>query len=531
MTREQQQGENSYVTRKEINDLEKQVKEDGKFYREELQAFRDTLSRTIKTVRKVPHANRNRYRMLTILIGLLIIALALTTLVRFQQLSPGNFSIIIDSDAQDIATPGIESGQNTIGAVGQRTEDAIETAERAIDYLNTLMTFVQGGAILLTLIAGVLVFAGYRSTERLDEALQQSRDTVADLERLATELKESKDILVNLPARTKASNLILMAQQKTLLNDLQSAASLLEAACKSDPKNQIAQHFLGEVYLRLEEYEDARKWLGRATTNGEDVDFPEACANYAYALRMLADSKEYADKGQQMEKDAKDIMDKLWRNPANRLATDMYGESIFGVMAGLYKSWSERHRKEGDSSKAEEYRQEAIKWYERAFNATPDNTYPLNNIAQLKLISLNPEENKQAQAIFGRIETFYHYRINYSNDYWQHFDYMTAMLGKLPENATVQDVSKVRDRIMGKDTALEKVFNLLYPLDEADTSMIGSPEKLKEPFNKFKKGLNTIKNDGNKKLIEDIEARIKKELGIPENTVQPSSPPPSGASG
>ncbi len=333
-------------------------------------------------------------------------------------------------------------------SAGLVLQNASRDAENAVSSINQMLGLIQVIGLVFGLIAGAATLLGVWNSARLQEQLDlvkstlgsivQTRDQVNETrdqvnalnQQGVDQLRQMDDFKLSLPemqrnfelkyqATVKASSLIPYALDQIALGNMSEAAETLEDACDLDRDNVVAQYFLGDVYLRLDRVNQGYEKL--KSIYREDI-LPAARASYAYALRLKGDACQSStpDISETYYAEARLIFTKLWETRKD--LKDVSGESVYGAMAGLCR------RRDSTG--------EAIEWYERCRQQTPERTYPLNNLALLKLQSGKHHQREEALDHFAAIKRLAERRLRLTPyDYWLWFDYLTARIA-LAEDRT-----------------------------------------------------------------------------------------------
>ncbi|MCC6615038.1 MAG: hypothetical protein IT320_16290 [Anaerolineae bacterium] len=293
-----------------------------------------------------------------------------------------------------------------------------EQADQAFASLNTILTWTQALGIAVAVVAGIVTLVGFADNREEKQRLN------ADHERLATELKEARELygkvstlvtqLEPLPQRSaqaiQALSLAQVAQQQIQLKNLTEAVLRLEAAHRLDPENAVILYFLGDVCVRSGQKLKGLDYLKQVMST-EDP-FPSAKASYAYALRLIGD--DYYEQGDEEQgKKYYQEAEKLYRHLYidNPELLDIFGESVYGALGGLYRRW-------GDVDNA-------LLYYERALKTTPRSSYLLNNIAALEFCRNRPVGEER----FKDALSYANEKLRIDNtDYWSIFDRTTAQI-------------------------------------------------------------------------------------------------------
>lgn len=365
----------------------------------------------------------------------------------------------------------------------QRAEDALAAAERTMNSINTLLDIIQVLGVILAIMGGLAAFAGFQRNReernKLQEELQKARETNQRIDAVFDEkldemrdanremsdqfnakLEEARKALEALEktrekldkldsesvknlekiqqiensievqtanfdskidsaldkVRQGAQALVFSqsAQRQISLGNLRRAIKFLEEACNLDPENEFFQYFLGDLLVRQGKLDEGIQYLSKANESSD----PSAQASYAYAIRLQGDLLKDKIQQEQFYSKAADIFLRVASTEPDLL--DISGESVFGALAGLY-------RRQGRLDKA-------IEWYEHTRKVSPQNSYPVNNLAVLHARMGNKPE---ADKFFRRAKELAEEKLAVrSSDYWARFDLMTSKiaLGESFEN-------------------------------------------------------------------------------------------------
>jgi tetratricopeptide (TPR) repeat protein len=253
----------------------------------------------------------------------------------------------------------------------------------------------------------------------------------------------------------RALSLLQLGEQQLAARNIQSALRTYQEAYALDPDNSATNYFLGYLYTENGQIEKGIEHLKRALAQNEQ--YPPAEAALAYALRLQADKMtDPVEKKLRYSESEQMFLRALSQDPAMR---DINGESFHALLGGLYKRLNRMD--------------EAIEAYEAAELVTPQNSYPIVNLATLYYLRGDLEQAKQyyerSAAISSRkldVNPF---------DYWTRFDLTAAqlVLGNLEQakrqfNLAAQTVRHV--------APLETFLHDLERLKDAPTSLKGVDE-------------------------------------------------------
>ncbi len=362
-----------------------------------------------------------------------------------------------------------------------------DRASSALSTLDRLLNVIQLIGAALAILAGIAAIVGYRNTEQqraeLREELSDARNTIDnandaladiakfrdetrknlhDLEALRSRLSASLDdmrqqIRQDLDAASKRSNdvtqalaMAQLAQQQIAIGNLVAAADTLETACNIDPDNRVIQYFLGDVCVRLGRPEDGITHLKEAM---KDDDFPAACVSYAYALRLRGDNEKDPTLREMRYAEAMAIFLREFKRHPELL--DISGESAFGALAGLY-------RRQGRFDRA-------IEIYRHAHQMTPQNSYPINNLALLNYLHGDREE---AIEYFRKsLEIARRKLLTEPSEYWTWFDLVTA---EIALEADREQIARDLEAAIELAPGIEPLEKLLLGIQEL-TSIADGP--------------------------------------------------------
>ncbi|MBI1281663.1 MAG: tetratricopeptide repeat protein [Anaerolineaceae bacterium] len=206
----------------------------------------------------------------------------------------------------------------------------------------------------------------------------------------------------------RALSLIQLGEQQLEAKNIQSALRTYQEAYTLDPENPATNYFLGFLYTQNGQIEKGIEHLKRALTRNEE--YPPAEAALAYALRLQADKMtDPSEKILHYAESEQMFLRALSQDPTVR---DIDGESFYAVLGGLYKRLNRTD--------------EAIEAYKAAELVTPQNTYPIINLATLYYLRGDLE---QAKAYYERSAAISSHKLDLNPfDYWTRFDLSTAQL-------------------------------------------------------------------------------------------------------
>jgi tetratricopeptide (TPR) repeat protein len=295
-------------------------------------------------------------------------------------------------------------------------EYILARANDATQFADSILSFLEGASALL----GIMLFVGgwmFRNniqqqieklqdsaTEAIKESrkfVQDSRDDLekrkTDLQAMESALQQRMDRLVQETTQrleetqTQARNLFrvlslqLLAEQQVRSYNIDTAVSTLRSALTINPDDHATNYLLGYLYIQRKQIDLALNHLEHALKS--EQNFTPGIAALGLALRRKGDSLD--NDGHQAERDL------FWGQAESRLLealsqdhrlTDADGESYFGTLGGLYRRQKRYYA--------------ALDAYERAYQVTPNSSYPLINLAS---IHTHEGNLKQARHYFEKV--------------------------------------------------------------------------------------------------------------------------------
>jgi tetratricopeptide (TPR) repeat protein len=206
----------------------------------------------------------------------------------------------------------------------------------------------------------------------------------------------------------RALSLLQLGEQQLEARNIKSALRTYQDAYALDPNNSAINYYLGYLYTENRQIEKGIEHLKRALTQNEQ--YPPAEAALSFALRLqadkMADSEEKTTRYMESEKM---LLQALEQDPAMH---DINGESFHAHLGGLYKRLNQPDK--------------AIEAYKSAEMVTPQNSYPVVNLATLYYLNGDLEKAKQYYERSIVISPRMLERNPF--DYWTRFDLSTAQL-------------------------------------------------------------------------------------------------------
>jgi tetratricopeptide (TPR) repeat protein len=359
--------------------------------------------------------------------------------------------------AQDGATP-MPVTTATPDEILAQAEAAIAQAEATVSTVNTMLAFLQVASLVLGALLAVAALVGLRNAqaakqdmrEELNDAKAKFQDMLQDsrnkLNQASGSLKRYESQMKQIPERfsalddelntrlqsvqqreERAINALTLVQLGKLQVDnrnWEAALRTFDAARAADPTNRVANYYAGELYLLRRELDYGIDLLHEAQP--DSVAFPAAEAALAYGLRLKGDmTMDVNERNGYYAEAERHYINALKGEPGAR---DIHNASIWTGLGALY-------RRQGRLD-------DAIRCYAQAALYTPDDSYPLVNLAMLEL---QKGEGDNAKRHFLRVVEIAERRLaTHPNDQWARFDAITANLG----SGNVQRASDYLDRLL-----------------------------------------------------------------------------------
>jgi|GEM_PF-950382 len=417
---------------------------------------------------------------------------------------------IVDEDGTIV----IMVDENDLAAVLDRVVETEETANNAANSADTILSFIEGGSILIGALFALAVIAFGSS---IQDVRSQLEDSINDAERRFDEIEERNDSLVSqiqeqvelsvlrgqqrieagekrvegltdeIEETVKASedrlknlegivdaalqdakqdaensfrvlSLLLLAEQQVRARNRKTAITTLEEAYTIDPNNQTTNYLLGYLYVGRKKFDTAIDHLQRALDS--DPNFAPALAAMGLAQRRMGDTATEDLKRRQLWASAELNLSKALDSDSSLIDAD--NESYFGTLGGLY-------RRQGRL-------EDALKSYESAVNTTPNNSYPVINLATLyKKLGYND----QAKDMFEKaIEISEAILDDHPGDTWARLDLAQAFLIAGDSKRALDQYRNVIGRL-SESGPLEVASNSLEFLRDAPQTVEGLDEVMK----------------------------------------------------
>lgn len=308
---------------------------------------------------------------------------------------------------------------------------ASERADQAVNVVGSMLNFLEVAGVigggLLALAATAFTLAGVRTISEYRSELTKAR---TELDEMRAQLqRETEEVRGQGDRAIRALALMQLGEQQLEAKNARSALKIYQEAYELDPTNRAINYFLGELYVQEKNLESGIEHLQHALEG--DVDYPPAEAALAYALRLRGEqAKDVNERNRQYAEAEALFLKALRSDPAVR---DINGESVYGVLGGMYK----RQGRIDD----------AIRCYEAAERVTPQNSYPVVNLAVLYFLQGQTEDAhryfKRLAATSGRILDGNPF------DYWTRFDMTMSQVA----------LGNTEDALHHLDIAIQQVSN------------------------------------------------------------------------
>jgi tetratricopeptide (TPR) repeat protein len=264
----------------------------------------------------------------------------------------------------------------------------------------------------------------------------------------------------------QALSMLQLAQSQLGAGHIRAALDTLYGAARLDPDNRVIQTAMADAYLQLGMPDEAMAALEQARA-GQD-DLPTSDAAYAYALVQKGDAEKDTAARERYYAQAQALLLVLMNQNPNLL--DVTGESAYGGLASLY-------RKQGRMD-------QAVQYYEAARKVTPQNSYPLINLALLETMRNNADN---ARRYFTAVRDIAVQKVsNRRSDFWAWFDLVTAQVAL---GAAVEEIRRQTR------AALDAAPNV-------------------RPLQKFLYGLEVLARSANPPaLAEEVANTVRREIG------------------
>lgn len=454
---------------------------------------------------------RRLVRGLPLGFSILAVAIAIGAYVNANKVDTTRTQFLRTSDEAVVLPP--EAAQELA-----RTLDEVQEAKRDVESASNsasiILSFIEGGSILIGALIALAVLAFGASIQdvrsQLDQSIQEARTRLDATEERMGELvkqiqaqveesihngemrlqssekrmeelnahiqnalKDTESTMQTLHnvvheavenAKQEAENafrvlsLLLLAEQQVRARNRQSAIAALQEAYQIDPTNQTTNYLLGYLYTGRKQFDKAVEHLQYALDR--DANFAPALAAMGLAQRRMGDAETDEMKRRKLYAQAELNITKALETDPGLIDAD--NESYFGTLGGLY-------RRQGRN-------EDALKAYEDAVRITPNSSYPVGNLAMLYK-KLGYED--KAQATYKRaIEIAEAVLDDQPGDTWARLDLAQALLVNNQKAKALSQYRNVISRI-SEPAPLETALGGLEFLMDAPTPIDGIDEASK----------------------------------------------------
>jgi tetratricopeptide (TPR) repeat protein len=348
----------------------------------------------------------------TTLIARLSILAVIVMGVMFLALAPRVAAQAGTPPATPTASP-TNSSDDILAQARAADADALKAsadASNAIGVVNAMLAFVQVAAIVLGAVvtitgfsltaAAIRLIQNYRN--QLDGATQKMEDMQARLRTQEEQIRGKAESAV------RALTLLQLGEHQLSDRNMNAALRTYKEAYDLDPDNRATNYFLGYIYSQQKNVEDGIRHLELALR--DDYVYPPAEAALGYALRLKAEKEPDEMRQKRGYAEAEQLFLKALQD--DHQVRDITGESIWAVLGGLYK-------KQGRTA-------EAIEAYLAAVKVTPENSYPVVNLAMLHFMEGNIQ---LAEKYFKRSVVISNRKLDGDPfDFWSCFDLAIAQI-------------------------------------------------------------------------------------------------------
>lgn len=361
--------------------------------------------------------------------------LALT--IIFIPVSAAAFSMAIDAQGPDQYSL---DDPTTADETLRRIEIAANQSEQNNQSVDNILSFIEGGSILIGGIIALLGFAFTLNIRDLRQDLEsQAKSTQERVERTLTDREEDfKTLTANLQktveetrqqtadlaqlierqlkeARATAENAFrvisfqILGEQQLRVHNYDTSIQILQQAYELDNNNPTTNYLLGYIYTARRKFALAQEHLERALKGSPN--FAPALAALGLAQRRMGDQiKDDTPARNLLYAQAESNLLAALKIDAGLIDAD--GESYYGTLGGLYR----RQHRYAD----------AIYAYEQAVEITKNNSYPVNNLAVL--YKQTGKDDKAAVTFEKAVEIAKVILDDRPSDIWARYDLAQGLL-------------------------------------------------------------------------------------------------------
>ena len=354
--------------------------------------------------------------------------------------------VALAAAATPVRAQGPEDGPSPADVL-EAARRAAEGADQAMNTVGLILSFFEVAGVIATLLIGIAALAGFRTINEYRAELNKAR---AELNAMRTELsgmradlvRETESVLQSFEKRVteglegirqqaeqfsafearldaglrevrergdlaiRALTVVQLGEQQMELRNWGAALRTFEEAYRLDPQNRAVNYFLGEMYIMLRDLKRGEEHLRKAQADGEI--YPPAEAALAYALRLQGDHlTDINERNHVYAQAERRFLNAVMHDP---LVRDINGESVYGMLGGLY-------RRQGRI-------QDALRCYRQAERITPHNCYPVYNLA---LVYHQQNDAEKARMYFERVVDLALQQLKATpSDFWARFNLVTA---------------------------------------------------------------------------------------------------------
>ncbi len=463
----------------------------------------------------------NRRWIESLPLGLAILALAVSVFALWRTEDENSRRLVDPNEMRQAAEIREVDGQPQIALPPDELQglfnnilEVQQQAENAANSADVVLSFIEGGSILLGALIAIAVLAFGAS---IQDVRTQINNSVKDAEtRLQSSEQRMQELYSNIQQQTQSSidnaearlqssearmqvlnqrieqsiqetegaveglhsivnqavdsakqeaedafrvlSLLLLAEQQVRARNRQTAIATLEEAHSIDPNNQTTNYLLGYLYVGRKDFDSAIKHLQMALD--VDPNFAPALAAMGLAQRRMGDREKDDMQRRQYWASAELNLSKALSGDPSLIDAD--NESYFGTLGGLY-------RRQGRN-------EDALKAYESAVEVTPNNSYPVGNLAMLYK-KLGHEE--QAQHMYERSTEIAEAILDdQPGDTWARLDLAQALLVRGQKRRALEQYKNVIGRV-SESSPLEAALSGLEFLSDVPQKIDGLEEAQK----------------------------------------------------
>lgn len=325
--------------------------------------------------------------------------------------------------------------------------------------------------------------------KQLQELEQKWQESVKENQKIRTDFSSENSRLrtrfQEVAAKASLSlSLTPLARQQYQSGDLKGALETYQRAAKLEEEelsqdqqqriNPVLYYHIGYILTNLNQLEEAEVHLEKALIFDENLQHARAALGYVY--RRMGDVYDRRAKVQNLSDDERlntlkkrnDLYAKAAKNLQTALINmphliDDDNESWYGALAGLYKRL-------GEFDKAKVYYKEAAK-------ITPQSSYPVVNLALIRLIEVGDTE--EVRELFRDVERLARYELQAELDnYWAYGDLLTAQLVLRHDEKAIRNTLAELKKILPEDNRSEVVPRIETTLNEISDIYVANDQEI-----------------------------------------------------